>query len=88
MSPLTLKDGTILPKGSYVCVPSIDPEADPITLSRPFDGFRWARLRQNAGNENKYLGVTTRLASGFPTLSNTFPVTKRSANKETADIEI
>lgn len=58
-SPLKLKDGDVLPTGSYVCVPSIDPEADPTTLSRDFDGFRWARLREIPGNENKYLSVTT-----------------------------
>lgn len=56
---MNLKDGTILPKGSYVCVPSMDPEVDPNTLCREFDGFRWERLRQIAGNENKYLSVTT-----------------------------
>ncbi len=59
MSPLTLQDGTVLPAGSYVCIPSIDPEADQSTLSRDFDGFRWAKLRQVRGNENKYLNVTT-----------------------------
>lgn len=59
MSPLTLKDGTILPTGSYVCVPSMDPEADPRTLKRDFDGFRWAKLRQETGNDTKYLSVAT-----------------------------
>ncbi len=59
MSPLTLQDGTVLPAGSYVCIPSIDSEADQSTLSRDFDGFRWAKLRQVWGNKNKYLNVTT-----------------------------
>lgn len=59
MAPLTLKDGTILPAGSYVCVPSIDPEADPKTLRRDFDGFRWARLRKETGRDGRYLSVAT-----------------------------
>ena len=57
MQPLTLKDGTILPTGSYVCVPSIDPDANPRTLTREFDGFRWSRLRAETGNGSKYNGV-------------------------------
>jgi len=59
MSPLTLQDGTVLPASSYVYIPSIDLEADQSTLSLDFDGFRWAKLRQVRGNENKYLNVTT-----------------------------
>lgn len=57
MTPLTLKDGTVLPAGSYVCVSSIDHEADPTTLSREWDGFRWAKLREKPGNANKYTAV-------------------------------
>lgn len=59
MSPLTLKDGTILPTGSYVCVPSIDPAVDPKSLTREFDGFRWARMRKDTNNDTKYLSVAT-----------------------------
>ena len=69
MSPLTLRDGTILPTGSYVCVPSIDTEATltvkptgekPVHPSRAFDPFRWSRLRvQSPKTESRYLSVTT-----------------------------
>ncbi|KAL9005166.1 MAG: hypothetical protein Q9188_002040 [Gyalolechia gomerana] len=59
MSPLTIKDGTVIPAGSYVCVPSMDPEVDPKTLTRDFDGFRWARLRKETGNDTRYLSVAT-----------------------------
>lgn len=59
MSPLTLKDGTVLPAGSYVCVPSMDPESDKSDLTREFDGFRWERMRNVPGNESKFLSVTT-----------------------------
>ncbi|KAL9609778.1 MAG: hypothetical protein Q9167_005474 [Letrouitia subvulpina] len=63
LSPLTLKDGTILPTGSYVCVPSIDPAVDPKSLTRKFDGFRWARMRKGTSNDTKYLSVATGLDS-------------------------
>ncbi|KAL9045293.1 MAG: hypothetical protein Q9214_001643 [Letrouitia sp. 1 TL-2023] len=59
MSPLTLRDGTILPTESYVCVPSIDPAVDPKSLAREFDGFRWARMRKGTSNDTKYLSVAT-----------------------------
>ena len=59
MAPLTLKDGTVLPANSYVCVPSIDHEVDPTTLSRDWDGFRWARLREKPGHANKHTAVAS-----------------------------
>ncbi|GAQ10181.1 fumitremorgin C monooxygenase [Aspergillus lentulus] len=57
----TFSDGTTVPKGSYVLVPmhamylddTIYPEAS------KFDAFRWSRLREQPGNENRYQFVTT-----------------------------
>lgn len=58
MQRLTLSDGTIIPQTSYVCVPSMDPDARSATGDRPFDGFRWARLRHDRpADESKYLSV-------------------------------
>ena len=59
MAPLTLKDGTILFTGSYVCVPPMDPEADPKTLRRDFGGFHWAWLRKETVCDGKYSSVVT-----------------------------
>lgn len=64
MSPLTLKDGTIIPSRSYVAVPSMDPDAQPGSTKRTFDGFRWARLRAAPGNSEKF----TTVASGIDSL--------------------
>ncbi|KAL8951312.1 MAG: hypothetical protein Q9222_002711 [Ikaeria aurantiellina] len=64
MSPLRLKDGDILPSGSYVAVQSIDPDAHPGSMTRDFDGFRWSRLRADPGNEQKF----TAAASGIDSL--------------------
>ncbi|KAL2802403.1 cytochrome P450 [Aspergillus granulosus] len=57
----TFSDGTTVPKGSYVLVPmhamylddSLYPDAS------TFDAFRWSRLRDQPGDENRYQFVTT-----------------------------
>ncbi|KAL9596067.1 MAG: hypothetical protein Q9219_006053 [cf. Caloplaca sp. 3 TL-2023] len=64
MSPLRLKDGSLLPTGSYVAVQSIDSEARPGHTTREFDGFKWARLRAKPGDEHK----STAVASGMDSL--------------------
>ncbi len=64
MAPLELMDGSVLPTGSYVAVQSVDPEADPASVSRDFDAFRWAKLREKPGNAQKF----TTLASGQESL--------------------
>ncbi|CAG8952503.1 hypothetical protein HYFRA_00009606 [Hymenoscyphus fraxineus] len=64
ITPLTLKDGTVLPANSYVAVPSIDPEARPHAVTRDFDGFRWEKMRSQPGNEQKF----TTVASGIDAL--------------------
>ncbi|KAL1588454.1 hypothetical protein WHR41_03126 [Cladosporium halotolerans] len=60
LRPLHLSDGTVLPASSYICVPSIDPDADPETAARPFDGFRWWRQRNEQPDQSaRYLSVST-----------------------------
>lgn len=44
----------------------MDPEVDPKTLTRDFDGFRWARLRKETGNDTRYLSVATGYAWPSP----------------------
>lgn len=60
LRPLHLSDGTVLPASSYVCVPSIDPDADRETTTRPFDGFRWYRQRTEQPDQSaRFLSVST-----------------------------
>ncbi|KFY43370.1 hypothetical protein V494_02019 [Pseudogymnoascus sp. VKM F-4513 (FW-928)] len=57
----TFSDGTTVPKGSYVFIPmhamSLDDEIYP--SASKFDPFRFSRLRELPGNENRYQFVTT-----------------------------
>ncbi|ROT39567.1 cytochrome P450 [Sodiomyces alkalinus F11] len=60
LRPLRLSDGTVLPAQSYVCVPSIDPDADQETATRPFDGFRWYRQRIEQPDQGaRFLSVSS-----------------------------
>ncbi|KAF2260298.1 cytochrome P450 monooxygenase [Lojkania enalia] len=56
-----LSNGLILPKGSHIGVAAginaLDPELYP--NPQEFDGFRFLKLRNMPGNENKYQFVTT-----------------------------
>ena len=62
---LTLPNGTVIPKGSFIGAPSQEIARDPQLWEAPekFDGFRFEKLRQVAGNENKYQFVTTGIDS-------------------------
>lgn len=53
-------DGTVIPKGSYIMIaptPMSNPELYPDPSK--FDGYRFLRLREAEGAENKYQAVTT-----------------------------
>lgn len=59
-SDIKFSDGTVVPKGSYMMIsptPMIDPELYP--SPDKFDGYRFLRLREAQGAENKYQAVTT-----------------------------
>ncbi|PQE10404.1 cytochrome P450 protein [Rutstroemia sp. NJR-2017a WRK4] len=61
MSTVQLSDGTVLPKGSFIgmAAGSIAFDASLFPDPHKFDGFRFSRLRQDPGAENKYQLVTT-----------------------------
>lgn len=60
LQPLRLHDGIVIPASSYVCVPSLDPDGDRETATRPFDGFRWYRKRTEQPNQSaRFLSVST-----------------------------
>jgi cytochrome P450 len=60
---IVLKDGTVLPKGTYLGTASSQPGNDPSLWSHPevFDGFRYEKLRRQPGNEGKYHFTATGL---------------------------
>ena len=64
-SDLTLPDGTTIPKGSMIGAATQEIARDPQLWKDPenFDGFRFEKLRQVAGNENRYQFVTTGINS-------------------------
>jgi len=79
LKPITLSDGTILPKGLQISMPSHQVNMDEKLWERPdeFDGFRFDKMRATAGNENKFQFVTTGFVLPL-TLSSTlslFPLT-------------
>lgn len=60
LRPLRLSDGSVLPPQSYICVPSIDPDADLETTTRSFDGFRWYRQRTEKPDQSaRFLSVSS-----------------------------
>ena len=65
MSDLTLPDGTVLPRGTYIGTANSEIMRDPNLWDNPeeFDGLRFYKLRQIPGNENKYQFVTTGIDS-------------------------
>lgn len=60
---LVLKDGTVLPKGTYFGVAAAQLGTDRTIYSDPeiFDGFRYEKIRKEPGNEGKYLFTSTGL---------------------------
>ncbi|KAA8569824.1 hypothetical protein EYC84_002167 [Monilinia fructicola] len=61
MDTVQLSDGTILPKGSFVGMAAGSIGFDGKIFENPeeFDGFRFEKLRQREGSENKFQLVTT-----------------------------
>jgi len=61
LGSVKLSNGTILPKGSFIGMANGGVARDPKLFENPdeFDGFRFEKLRQQAGAENKYQYVTT-----------------------------
>lgn len=61
VSDFTFSDGTRVPSGSYVLVPMyamyLDDELYPNAAT--FDAFRWSRMREQPGNENRFQFVST-----------------------------
>ncbi|KAL2867848.1 cytochrome P450 [Aspergillus lucknowensis] len=57
----TFSNGTTVPKGSYVLVPMHAMYLDDSIYAdaSTFDAFRWSRLRDQPGDENRYQFVTT-----------------------------
>ncbi|KJX97743.1 cytochrome p450 like protein [Zymoseptoria brevis] len=60
---IVLKDGTVLPKGTYMGTASSQLGNDARLWSSPevFDGFRYAKLRSQPGNEGKFHFTATGL---------------------------
>lgn len=61
VSDITLSDGSVLPKGAAVAVPSWSVTRDEKLWTNPttFDGFRFEKLREEPGAEHKYQFATT-----------------------------
>ncbi|KAI9801587.1 MAG: hypothetical protein M1825_003266 [Sarcosagium campestre] len=57
----TFSDGTTVPKGSFVLVPmyAMYTDNDLFPNAETFDAFRFSRLREQEGQENKHQFVTT-----------------------------
>lgn len=60
VSDIVLSDGSALPKGTAVAVPSWSVTRDDRLWADPttFDGFRFAKLREEPGSEHKYQFAT------------------------------
>lgn len=65
MNNLTLPDGVVIPKGYNIGCPTSSIAKDDTLWEKPFefDGFRFERLRQQPGHENKHQFVTTGIDS-------------------------
>jgi cytochrome P450 len=61
VKPLTLKDGTRIPKGAWLLAPAAAISHDPNVYEKPdqFDGFRYYKMRQVPDEENKHMFVST-----------------------------
>ena len=61
MKDVVLVDGTVIPKGTMVCVPTFSIQHDAAKYPDPdmFDPFRFSRMREKGGNETKYQLSTT-----------------------------
>jgi ent-kaurene oxidase len=61
MKPITLSDGTTLPKGTHFAVASWPLTMDPNIVPEPdkFDPLRYYRMRQVPSEKNKHLSVST-----------------------------
>ena len=61
LEDITLSDGFFIPKGTYTAFSSLGISRDPALYPNPetFDGFRFSKLREQPGNENRYQFVTT-----------------------------
>ena len=57
----TFSDGTVVPKGSWVLVPmyAMYTDDDFFPNAEEFDAFRFSRLREQAGHENRHQFVST-----------------------------
>lgn len=64
-----LSDGTLIPKGTYVCCPVEAPGHDPANYENPdeFDGYRHCRLRQKESfaGERHHWTSTSQVNLGF-----------------------
>ena len=61
MTDVVLVDGTVIPKGTMVCVPTFSIQHDAAKYPEPdtFDPFRFARKRGAAGEGVKHQASTT-----------------------------
>ena len=61
LQDITLSDGFFILKGTYTAFSSLGISRNPPLYSNPetFDGFRFSKLREQPGNENRYQFVTT-----------------------------
>ena len=56
LQDITLSDGFFILKGTYTAFSSLGISRNPSLYSNPetFDGFRFSKLREQPGNENRY----------------------------------
>ena len=61
MTDVVLVDGTVIPKGTMVCVPTFSIQHDAAKYPDPdmFDPFRFSRMREEAGEGTKHQFVNT-----------------------------
>ncbi|KAL9624335.1 MAG: hypothetical protein Q9160_001582 [Pyrenula sp. 1 TL-2023] len=61
LKDITLHDGTILPAGTHIAVPAREISRDPDIYPDPdvFDGYRYLKLREKPGMENRHQFVST-----------------------------
>lgn len=56
LQPIELSSGEIIPAGAHIVMPTLPQQNENPALENPelFDGFRWAKVRQRAGEQNKH----------------------------------